>query len=178
MELYQQLLALAEQGEGLLEEMDSQDNSSEYQKWMNSCYFALSVVYSRNSEEVFGFQRSPNKDSKISTLKMLAAKEKTKVTKNSNSNLTVINQLSQNQLVTIRNEISLQILLSIENSKELSDDQKREVREIFEDVKSEVEKSDTDWEKVKGLLKRSIDYGLKIAPDIVKLADAYFRAKH
>jgi tRNA U34 5-carboxymethylaminomethyl modifying GTPase MnmE/TrmE len=74
-------------------------------------------------------------------------------------------------------QLSLQINLAIDYAEELDEQEKKQVKELVEEVTKEVQSEATNWEKVKNLLRRSFDYGLKIAPDIVKLADTYYRAK-
>ena len=87
----------------------------------------------------------------------------------------IFNQnISQTQ--TIKNETILQISLNIEHSS-LTPEKKKEAKQLLKKVQEELQKSQTNWNKITNLLKKSFDYDLKIAPAIVKLASAYYNAK-
>ncbi|HEX3048704.1 MAG TPA: hypothetical protein VHY08_28405 [Bacillota bacterium] len=73
-------------------------------------------------------------------------------------------------------EFSLRVQLAIENSK-LTSAKMTEVTKLFNEVKAEIQRPSPDWNKVTGLLKKSLDFGLWIAPDIIKLAAIYYQAK-
>ncbi|WP_391558941.1 hypothetical protein [Robertmurraya sp.] len=143
------------------------------QEWVDKCDSVLTVLFGKKSDERKGFRSADFPVGKISTLQMLAAKVSVKLISKSPS--TIIN-VNQTQITTIKNEISLQILLKIEHSN-FSEEEKKEATDLLKEVNEEVQKSEPNWKKVTDLLKKSFDYGLKIAPDIVKLADAYYKAK-
>ncbi|MCL6590200.1 MAG: hypothetical protein K6U80_09635 [Firmicutes bacterium] len=73
-------------------------------------------------------------------------------------------------------ELSLKVTLAIENSK-LTAAKMTEATRIFEEVKLEIQKTVVDWVKVTGLLKKSLDYGLGIGLEIIKIAAIYYQAK-
>ncbi|HEX3046670.1 MAG TPA: hypothetical protein VHY08_18080, partial [Bacillota bacterium] len=54
-------------------------------------------------------------------------------------------------------ELSLKVTQAIENSK-LTAPQKTEATKLFHEVKYEIQKNSPDWDKVTGLLKKSLDY--------------------
>lgn len=149
--------------------------------WMQKSHIVLGSLFKNHSDEQRNFLRA-NQEHKVSVLQALAAKELDlealrQAPKNSGIHISLTNTQNQSSAISVHNEISLNILLQIEQSDELSTEEKEEAKQLYEEVEEEVKKPEPNWKKVTNLLKRSFDYGLKIAPDIVKLADAYYRSK-
>ncbi len=74
-------------------------------------------------------------------------------------------------------QVSLRLLLGIEHSRELSADQKAAAKTLFQQVTAEIKKDKPSWSYVTELLRKSLDYGLNIAPDIIRVAEAYYRSR-
>ncbi len=91
-------------------------------------------------------------------------------------NLTTAN-IDPSPLAYFEAQVSLRVLLGIEHSRELSEDQKAAARTLFQQVATEVKKDKPSWPYVIELLKKSLDYGLNIGPDIVRVAEAYYRSR-
>lgn len=155
-QLTDELNELVEKGIELSERSRNID-SLETASWAQVCRSVLISLYGNGSDEERRFKKSPYLEGKLKTLQVLAAKEGVKQP-------------------STEDEISLRILMNIEHSG-LTPDEKNEIKEIFVQVKNEVQKPSTDWKKVTDLLKMSLDYGFKVAPDIIKLADVYYRLK-
>jgi hypothetical protein len=166
-----ELLALANQGKTFLEQGKTDFSDQEVQAWRGRCNSTIIALYGRNNNEYDGSRYCHNVESLITLLTALGERELKKGSHPSGG-LTV----NVTQSNTIQNEISLQIMLLIESS-DLSEPEKEEAKALYQQVEDEVKRQKPNWEKVKNLLKKSIDYGLKIAPEIVKLAAAYYSAK-
>ena len=171
--LVEELSSLLQQGVAL-SDAGLLDESPEIIQWTRTCRSSLISLYSKKSNEEIGFKKSPSHDGRLSTLKVLIAKENSKISRYSGPS-TLIN-LNQSQITNIQNEISMQVLLNIRYS-DIAEDKKKEAEALFEEVKVEVQKDVTNWNKVVGLLRKSLDYGLRIAPEIIKFADTYYKAK-
>jgi hypothetical protein len=139
-----------------------------YLDWYNNCKMLIQVLFDKEKAQCF--HRSPT-TGKLAILRSLADE----IQRRHEIPSTVFT-VTQTQISTIQQEMKLQVLLNIENS-DLSSADKEEAKGVYEEVEEEVQSANTNWEKVKGLLKRSIDFGLKIAPDIIKLAETYYKAK-
>ncbi len=143
-------------------------NSRECKEWKFECRYSLVALYGKDSEEEKEFRKSSFPYGMISTLQKLEAREE--VIQNNNDSYEVV-------IVTPIACVQDQILLNIKYS-DLDTRQKTYIKDIFTKIKNEVQKPTTNWNNVKELLKRSFDYGgFKIAPEIVKFADAYYKAK-
>lgn len=84
--------------------------------------------------------------------------------------------LIQSATAIAQSHLSLQINVNIDNATYLTSEQKQEAKKLYKEVETEVQKEKPDWDKVSNLLKKSFDYGLKIAPDIIRLAETYYKA--
>lgn len=143
-------------------------NSRECKEWNFECRYSLVALYGKDSEEEKEFRKSSFPSGMISTLRELEAREEVNRNYHDANDVVIVTPIA-----CVQN----QILLNIEYS-DLDTSQKANVKDIFIKIKDEVQKPITDWNKVINLLKRSLDYGgLKIAPEIVKFADAYYKAK-
>lgn len=180
--LAKQLVSLAEEGEQLIREGHPDGNINTWdeitKEWVKKCSSILQAAYGgRSSEQAKSFRNGSGSIAiKISILKALAAQAQDSITKK--EPFVKVNQISNqnvNQISNVFVEISNQISLFIEYSVPI--EQKEEVYQIFNEVKDECEKAQTNWDRVVDLLKKSFDYGLKIAPELVKLASAYYSAK-
>jgi hypothetical protein len=85
--------------------------------------------------------------------------------------------VDQSPLAYFEAQVSLRVLLSIEHSRELSEDQKAAAKTLFQQVAAEVKKDKPSWGYVTELLRKSLDYGLNIGPDIIRVAEAYYRSR-
>jgi len=178
------LVKLAEEGEQFVgketllkcfnSEAEETEINGKYEEWHNKCYGLLRTVYKKRSDEERNFRRASSVTSKILILKGLAGKESDKVNFKRNVSTTV--NVNQTQITTVHNEISLQILLNIDNS-DLNNDKKNEAKELFKEINDEIQSKKPNWGKVIELLKKSLDYGLKIAPGMMKLVEIYYNAK-
>lgn len=139
-------------------------------RWYSTCKSVIISLFGKGDEER-GFRKAKFPEGHLMHLKILASKVSTP--KGTRSPSTIVNV---SQTTMIQNEITFNIFLNIDHS-DLSDKEKEEAKELVEEVKEEIQKKEPNWKKVIGLLKKSFDYGLKIAPEVVKLADAYYRAK-
>lgn len=165
--------ALIEEGYNLAEDGHASD-SEEVMKWISKCRGIITSLYGKHSKEDKGFRNSPFPDGKAATLRILLEKQLAR--SNGYNGPATFVHVNQTQITSVANDISLQVLLNIDHS-DLSMKEKQEAIDLFNDVKTEVTKPDTNWGKVKEMLKKSLDYGLKIAPDIIRLAEAYYKAK-
>ncbi len=166
------LSKLIELGERL-KELESEDQK--VIDWRKNCRHTLLALFEqdkRHCAEAHAFYEADFPHGKISVLE--AAQYKIKKMADKTTGITV-NQ-SVNQTQNVHNDISMSVRLSIEYS-DLDDSVKEEAKELVREISEEVQKPTTNWERVTNLLRRSFDYGLKIAPDIVKLADTYYKAK-
>lgn len=153
------------------QQIDQNMEQDKFQEWIQEGKELLNANFPRaggiHSNEALAFRKVTNVEQGNRLLKSFMSRG-TQQTGN------IINV---SQVTSVQNIFSLQIQLNIDYSKDLTEEQKKEVKDLYKTVETEVQKEKTDWSKVTGLLKKSFDYGLKIAPDIVKLADAYYKAK-
>lgn len=168
-----QLLLLAEEGEAL-KESSHDEESVEVQRWIEKCHGVFRSLPGGGKEQRKAFRNSPYPDGKVTTIRMIAGQHSDKVLTEVSKGTNII--VSQSQIASFHNEIGLQFHLNIQHS-ELSEREQEEAKQLYNEITTEVQKDKTNWQKVTDLLKKSFDYGLKIAPDLVKLADAYYRAK-
>ncbi|MCR2805320.1 hypothetical protein [Paenibacillus soyae] len=148
----------------------------EVQKWITDCSSSIRGRFEEKRQgkpiELVTFRKASFHEGKLSVLKALQDKA---IQKSIKASLITVNQ-EVKQIQSVHTELINQVHLAIEYS-DLTEEEKAAAMDLVEQVKEEVQKPTTNWEKVTNLLRRSFDYGLKIAPDIVKLADAYFRSR-
>lgn len=127
----------------------------------------------RGSQEAISFSFVESAKCGINILRSLQGR----ATQNNNSmQINIVQTQNSTATAIVQSQLSLQININIDNSKDLTPEQKQAAKELYKEVETEVQKSNADWNKVTGLLKRSLDYGLKIAPDIIRLAESYYKA--
>lgn len=177
-------LNMSEEKAGLLNELIEEgyklgkngcsQESEEVKHWGRKCRGIIFSLYGKHSKEDKGFRKSPFPDGKIAILRIILEKEF--MPKNEYKGPATVVHVNQTQMTSVINDISLQVLHNIEHS-ELLAEEKQKAIELFNEVKSEVTKPETNWVKVRELLKKSLDYGLKIAPHIIRLAEVYYKVK-
>lgn len=179
-EIANALIRMAEEGEKFIAQgITNNDGSNpEVQSWVFGCMNYIQAVLDKSRDNRAKNFRNAQFNVKPKILRGYAADFSGKEL---GSKLPLVNiHLSQTQTTSVTNQIFLQLLLNIglqiDNS-DLSPDHKEEAKKLVDDIQHEVQKLDTNWDKVTGWLKKSLDYGLKIAPDIINLAAAYFNAK-
>lgn len=166
-------IQLAEEGQSLIDEgytitFDGTPLPPAVNAWQRKSRSTIETIYKgKHSPEAKSF--SGTLEDKVQVLRALADKEADKHTPNTSPSLTF------NQNISIHNEIVTQLYLNIEYA--IPEEQKEEVRQLVNDIQEEVKKPQTNWQKVTELLKRGLDYGFKIGPELVKLAEAYYKAK-
>ncbi|MGI6436372.1 MAG: hypothetical protein ACOX0F_13685 [Syntrophomonadaceae bacterium] len=170
-----QLEDLANKGSALKEKGYSKHMDpcpEEVRNWYRECNLVINAILGKKTDQARAFRRTQDLPESVSVLKALSARAQ-----DSASKKTPTFQVSQhvNQITNVSVDISNQINLFIEYS--VPANKRQEVKNLFNEVKAECEKPETNWTKVTELLKKSFDYGLKIAPELVKLAAAYFNAK-
>jgi hypothetical protein len=162
-----QFLKLAQDGEVLLEKEIS-IQSEEGQKWSKEARSLIISEFGKNSNQYQGFKRG-SIEARVMILKSIAGKKEYK--KDSSTQINI--NMTQNQITNIKNELLTEIYYVIQNSTDLNDNEKQEAKQITSEVVEECEKTDTNWEKIRALLKKSLDYGIKYAFKIMKLVESY-----
>ncbi len=128
----------------------------------------LSSNFGRQSEAYIAFKKSYNLKACISILKSLAEKEQSKYRG-------PLVSVSQVQTTNVHTDIVNQIKLFIDQTAPVN--QKEEIRKLLLELNEELQAPQTNWDKVKDMLKKSLDFGMKIGPELVKLASMYYNAK-
>jgi len=171
-----QLLILAAEIQTLIEEGNTEISEGSL---LESKYVTgrrlIEASFGKNSDE-FKSYRGCKAEILPTILRHLASIEKSKASRSASVKVNIHQSQNQSQVQQIHNEIALQILLNIEHSN-LIESEKESARHLVEQVTEEVQKPKTNWDKVTQLLRKSFDYGLKIAPEIVNLAASYYQAK-
>ena len=140
-----------------------------YIEWHNNCFEAVKDIYEKNSEEYRNLRESSTVEGMLLNLKIISTKEKARFIRDGNN-------YWENDYIeedAMDNEIGIRILSKIDLLNE-NTEIKKEIRELFRSVNKELKRQDVDWAKVRELLKMSLDYGMEVAPDIVRFAEAYY----
>lgn len=167
-----QLHALAEEGQKLSEQgITAQDD--EFNNWYGKCRTYIKGQYDKNSRQYRGF-RGSKIENLVMLLKGFAAQEDENETfpKSSGFNLNI----NQYQYTNIHQQISQQIQLNIEYSG-LGKQEREEVKALLSEIETELKEPKTNWDKVKELLKKGFDYGLKVGLPLAQLVGTYYQAK-
>lgn len=149
-------------------------------QWIYDCMRVIDANYERQKDGCFPKERMAfNSVSSIKQgIKILRSLQgKTSVATSSLIQVNVNQSQNQSSTAIAQNQLSLQINLNIDNSVDLTKEQKQAAKELYTEVETEVQKDKPNWPKVTELLKKSLEYGLKVAPDIIRLAEAYYKAK-
>lgn len=169
-----ELTRLAEEGEQLLNEginfevVNGVWNVPQsLEDWKTVCEAVLSSNYGRKSEAHLTFEKTYKLKACISILRSLADKEQSKY----RGPLVTVSQV---QTTNVHIDIVNQIRLLIEQTVPMN--QKEEVTKLFQELQEELQNPQTNWDKVKDVLKKSLDFGMKIGPELVKLATMYYNA--
>ena len=143
-----------------------------YIEWHNNCFNAVRDIYEKNSEEYRHLRESSTIEGMLLNLKIISTKEKARFIKEGN-NYWKNDYIEEDAMDS---DIGIRILSKIDLLNE-NTETKREIRELFRSVNKELKSHEVDWAKVRELLKTSFDYGMDVAPDIVKFAEAYYESK-
>jgi len=148
-----QFLDLVEEGKGI-KRNDLVIYSNEVTEWKNKCRSVIMAVYGKNSPEDKAFRRLDNIEGMVGVLETLAAKARECLSKGITPETQVVVNVSQTQINEIHNQLCLYVLLNIEHSN-LLPKEKKEAKNILDEVTKEIRSPQTNWEKVKQLLKKS-----------------------
>lgn len=151
---------------------EAESNTVDFDEWKRKCKKIIESRFGIPSKEHRAFRKISSLDEGALLLKSLQG-----VFTQNNSPVQITVNQSQTATSVAQNQLSLQINLNIDNAVDLTNEQKQAARELYKEVETEVKKDRPNWEKVKDLLKDSLNYGLKIAPDIIRMAEAYYKAK-
>ena len=110
----------------------------------------------------------------VHILKSYAANEEHASNQPSTSLLNL--NINQTQTASINQQISNQVLLNIEYSN-LSPGDKNKAKELLNEINDEVSKPETNWQKVTDLLKKGLDFGLKVGLPLAEFVSKYYQAK-
>lgn len=160
---------LIEKGIGFTED---DRHTLKYIEWHNSCFDAIKDIYEKSSDDYRRLRESSTIENMLLNLKIISTKEKARFIREG-KNYWNYDELDDG---VMDSEIGIRILSKIDLMND-SSEKKKELKDLFKDVSKELRSRNVDWEKIKSLLKQSFDYGMDVAPDIVRFADAYYESR-
>lgn len=168
-----ELTRLAEEGEQLLNEginfeiVNGVWNVPQsLQDWKTVCKAVLSTNYGSKSDEHLTFRKSYNLKACIAILRSLAGKKEQSKYKGP------LVTVSQVQNTSVHTEIVNKVMILIDQTVPMN--KKEEATKLFQELQEELQNPQTNWEKVKDVLKKGLDFGMEIGPELVKLATMYY----